>query len=613
MKRLLLLVSLPLSINLQAQMGAMTGCSYPARKLVSVTDTVPSSFTFTDVPNASISTVYTSNAITVSGINTPTHISISGGTFNVNSGSYGSTKTTVSNGDVISIRNTSSGSFSTTVNSVLTIGGVTDTYSITTVSLDSVPSSFVFTDVTGATTSTVYTSNTVTISGMNSAATIRITGGTYSKNGGGYVSAQGTINNGDNVSVRVASSSSSSTAVNATVTIGGVSDTYTVTTGSDASTYYAAIAANNTRSFFVGANAYKDRNLTNRATTSGDNVLAVKDYTSSQKLEFTTWTPTNPITNNNGQTSTFYGAAWGEARTYPAYDPKLGGSIVSSNTSYKNYVTTFADIPLPAEITTVFSLMPTVYGEYLTSGCYSFSLRKGYVNDLMVEWGCMGGQLTRAANTWKGAFMEMVIVHQTMYANGWLTTRWTYSGGDQVKVDSVQLPIGPGVLRDQYLLSNGHPPNVRVYSMSIKAGSAHTPASRQQDINNYKQVFNIGQKPNEPFCTFTLTEGGSGTGTYYDLSYTYDDGGTGLPLDLNACTWNWGGTKKPATGCSGCNFLDIQQLLKTTNGNTTRFYVSEFPAFFDVADNDHTLTFGGTCPNTAGQSFGFTTAENGYY
>jgi hypothetical protein len=476
---------------------------------------------------------------------------------------------------------------------------------------DTVPSPFVFTDVTGATISTVYTSNTVTIAGLTGTATIRITGGTYSKNGGGYVSTDGTITNGNTVAVRVTSSASYSTAVNAVVTIGGASDTYTVTTGSN---QYAIIAGNASRAFFVGINSYEDRALTNPATVSGDNILAVKDYNSSQKLEFNTWTPTNPITNNNGQTSTFYGAAWGAARTYPPLDTKLGGAIVSSNTSYKNYVTTFSDVPLPAEITTVFSWMPTVYGEYLTSGCYSFSLRRGYVNDLMVEWGCMGGQSTRATNTWKGAFMETVIVHQTMYANSWLATRWTTASGDQIKVDSVLLPTGPSVLRDQYIMSNGHPPNTRIYAMWIKAGSVNTPATRQADINAAKQIWNIGETPSEPFCVPVLTEGGSGTGTYFDVTLNYNDGGTGLPIDLDAVVLNWGGTKKPSTGvCAGCNFLDIQELLKTTDGNTLRFYVNEYPAFFDVADNNHTVTLGATCPNTSGASFGIVTAENGYY
>ncbi len=95
---------------------------------------------------------------------------------------------------------------------------------------DTTPDAFTFTDVVNATLSAQYTSNTITVTGINAAATISITGGTYSVNGGAYTSNAGTVNVNDNVAVRVTSSGSYSTAVNVVLTIGGVSDTYTVTT-----------------------------------------------------------------------------------------------------------------------------------------------------------------------------------------------------------------------------------------------------------------------------------------------------------------------------------------------------------------------------------------------
>lgn len=89
---------------------------------------------------------------------------------------------------------------------------------------------FTFTDVTGATFSTVYTSNSVNVAGITAITDISITGGTYSINGGAYTSAAGVVALNDNVAVRATSSGSFSTATNAVLTIGGVSDTYTVTT-----------------------------------------------------------------------------------------------------------------------------------------------------------------------------------------------------------------------------------------------------------------------------------------------------------------------------------------------------------------------------------------------
>jgi hypothetical protein len=95
---------------------------------------------------------------------------------------------------------------------------------------DGTPNQFTFTDVTGASRSTVYTSNTITVAGINQSVAVSITGGTYSKNGGTYTSSAGTAVLGDTFAVRQTSSASYSTTTNTVLTIGGVSDTYSVTT-----------------------------------------------------------------------------------------------------------------------------------------------------------------------------------------------------------------------------------------------------------------------------------------------------------------------------------------------------------------------------------------------
>ena len=75
------------------------------------------------------------------------------------------------------------------------------------------------------------TSNTITVSGTGiGAAAISIVGGTYSVNGGGYVSSAGTVNLGDTVTVRLTTSASYGTLSTATLTIGGVSGSFNVTT-----------------------------------------------------------------------------------------------------------------------------------------------------------------------------------------------------------------------------------------------------------------------------------------------------------------------------------------------------------------------------------------------
>lgn len=120
---------------------------------VAAGDTTPNAFTFTDQTNVALSTTITSAAITVSGIDTPTGITVSGGTYDINgSGSFTSSPGTVNNGDTVRARHTSSGSNSTAANTVVTIGGVSDTFTSTTVASGFSPIDVDYTTGSGAET-----------------------------------------------------------------------------------------------------------------------------------------------------------------------------------------------------------------------------------------------------------------------------------------------------------------------------------------------------------------------------------------------------------------------------------------------------------------------------
>lgn len=141
---------------------------------------------------------------------------------------------------------------------------------------DATPDAFSFTDVSGATLSTVYTSNTITVSGINQTVAISITGGAYSVNGGAYTSSSGTVVNGDTVAVRVTSSASNSTTVGATLTVGGVSDTYSVLTAS-ASGGTLAYTATDTGVFaYTGPTSSTTFASKNIGTASSDRIVVVQ-------------------------------------------------------------------------------------------------------------------------------------------------------------------------------------------------------------------------------------------------------------------------------------------------------------------------------------------------
>lgn len=197
-------------------------------------DATPSAFTFAPVTNAALSTVYTSNAITVGGMDNGAvaPLSVSGGQYSLNGGGWSSAAATAHNGDTVALQVTSSANPATTVGATLTIGSVHGVYNVRTRPADLTPDAFGFSAVTGASLSTAYVSDTVTISGLDAghAAPITINAGQYSINGGAWTSAAGTIANGDTLRVQVISSSRPGVRVTATVHISSVSGAFSVTT-----------------------------------------------------------------------------------------------------------------------------------------------------------------------------------------------------------------------------------------------------------------------------------------------------------------------------------------------------------------------------------------------
>lgn len=112
-------------------------------------------------------------------------------------------------------------------------------YSAGTQASDTTPSNLgTITDVTGATTGSTVTSNEIVIAGIDRSAVVTITGGEYRVRNSddtewqAWTSAAGTIHPFQKLTLRTTASGSPSTAVSATVTVGGVSEVWSVTTAS---------------------------------------------------------------------------------------------------------------------------------------------------------------------------------------------------------------------------------------------------------------------------------------------------------------------------------------------------------------------------------------------
>ena len=191
-------------------------------------DTTPDAFTFTAQTGVSPGAAVTSDAITVSGIEAAASISVSsGGSLVVDGSAF--TGATVANGQKVAVTVPASTSFSTKTTATVTIGGVQGTFSVTTQPADTTPDAFAFTAQTEVEPGTAVTSDAITVSGLNTAASISVSsGGSLVVDGSAFTGA--TVANGQKVAVTVTASTSFSTKTTATVTIGGVSADFSVTT-----------------------------------------------------------------------------------------------------------------------------------------------------------------------------------------------------------------------------------------------------------------------------------------------------------------------------------------------------------------------------------------------
>ena len=193
------------------------------------TDTRPHQFAFTPVINATPNAVIRSEPVAIIGFDHAT-ISIIGGSYTINGGTALNSATTIFGGDSVVVELLSSMQFSSVASAVLTIGGVTASFVVTTRAQDFTPDAFRFTPQTGVETGTIITSNIATITGIDSTSMISIVGGSYTINGGTALNTASMVFKGARVAVQVLSNMQFSSAASAILTIGGVTASFVVTT-----------------------------------------------------------------------------------------------------------------------------------------------------------------------------------------------------------------------------------------------------------------------------------------------------------------------------------------------------------------------------------------------
>lgn len=200
-------------------------------QVTSVVDTVPEPFDLGGpVSNAVAGTWYTSAIVTITGIGGPSPVSMTGGQYRIGGGAWLTAPGSVSNGQTLQVQVQALPAGGASQVGTLNVGGISDTFQVTTLA-DTTPAAFdLGGPITGATGGTYSLSNTVTISGINAPAAVSITNGQYRIAGGAWQSAAGSIANGQTVQVRVLAQDVGGTSRTATLNVGGVTDTFSVTT-----------------------------------------------------------------------------------------------------------------------------------------------------------------------------------------------------------------------------------------------------------------------------------------------------------------------------------------------------------------------------------------------
>lgn len=104
-----------------------------AYRVTTLADAIPNAFTFAPATNVAPGSVNTSNPISVEGIEVATPISITAGEYSIDGGAFTAAAGTVTKGQAITVKAVAPAGTELTHNAVVTIGGVSGTYAVTTV------------------------------------------------------------------------------------------------------------------------------------------------------------------------------------------------------------------------------------------------------------------------------------------------------------------------------------------------------------------------------------------------------------------------------------------------------------------------------------------------
>ncbi len=195
-----------------------------------VLDTTPDPFSFTSVSGVSPNSTVSSNVVTITGIDAPAPISVSGNggsghQYRINGGAWTSAVGSITNGQTVQVRHTAAATANTVTESTLTIGGVSGKFRSTTAAAggtDSDPDAFSFGSKLNQPQNTLVESDPIVPLGYDAPAVVKAGAGTEYSVGcnGSFTGAQGMINPGQSICVRHTTASTANTLRKTSLQIG---------------------------------------------------------------------------------------------------------------------------------------------------------------------------------------------------------------------------------------------------------------------------------------------------------------------------------------------------------------------------------------------------------
>ncbi|WP_027329845.1 hypothetical protein [Marinimicrobium agarilyticum] len=275
----------------QSSSAAASSSSAPA-------DVEPAEFSFEPQTGVERGATVTSNAITVSEIDAATTIGIAGGAYAVNGGDYTQGEGTVESGDSVTVQLTAPEGFATEASVTLTIGGVSGTFTVTTQERDTTPDTFSFAPLNDQEPEAEVTSGTVTITGINDAATISVENGLYAIDGGDFTAEAGEVQENQSIALQTTVPAGAGATREVTLTVGGVAGVWTVSTPEDTEppeaefVFPTPMTATEADTVIVRGTATDTLSTVTRVTLQVTNDNGTNDLDLESEDDFATWQKT---------------------------------------------------------------------------------------------------------------------------------------------------------------------------------------------------------------------------------------------------------------------------------------------------------------------------------